>query len=61
MKQILRIGNRHEVSDEFWRRTKAFITSLALVQQATELLLKEKLLKLAVLLISGDPRIGQRL
>jgi hypothetical protein len=48
----------HEVSDEFWASAqKPLITSLALVQQATELLLKGKIVEVSpYLLISGDPK-----
>lgn len=47
-----------EKSEEFWRSVqKPLFTSLALVQQATEFLLKGKIVEVSpFLLITGDPR-----
>ncbi|MBJ6750742.1 hypothetical protein [Geomonas anaerohicana] len=47
-----------EESEEFWRSVqKPLFTSLALVQQATEFLLKGKIVEVSpFLLIAGDPR-----
>lgn len=47
-----------EISDEFWSSAqKPLITALALVQQATELLIKGKIAEVSpYLLIAGEPR-----